>query len=387
LQLIDSACPFRCGELSCDGGCVGAFAYCPDALCLGSDPAGSVSWGHSNPIKCTGGSVRCELWTGDDCNHTNGELVGHVQIDTDENTVTYDINDDGAWGLSSARVYVGSSSLFESYVQYAWYDPNQRNGSVEMYPDIHAGVFVIAHAFLCPSVTHPPTEAPETLSLSALSCPVPPKVPCPSKLPTSALATQPPVMSPEEPASEPFIIPIVNPFLDLLVDLIVNETQVQQNNPLLPTGTISPARPPTSPPGQLSPGPNRPTVQSPTQTTTPPPQNRPTIRAPTRTPRQTAGPIGQLTQQPVRQAPPPVRPTPPPVRPTPQPVRPTPRPVEPTPRPVDPTPPPVMALRTSEPTADGTVLATSPPTEFPTPMPSLELVFSESNSEGAPTER
>jgi hypothetical protein len=35
LQLIDSTCPFKCGDLSCNDECLDAFAFCPNALFLG----------------------------------------------------------------------------------------------------------------------------------------------------------------------------------------------------------------------------------------------------------------------------------------------------------------------------------------------------------------
>jgi hypothetical protein len=349
LPLTDSTtCPFRCGSLSCDGGCLDAFAYCPSALCLGSDPAGLATWGYSNPINCTGGSLQCELWTGEDCNHTNGELVGHLYIDTDENKVTFDLNNGSAWALSSAHIYVGRSSTFEPFVQDAWFDPIQKDAVVAMYPDMHIGVFVIAQAFVCPSSfvspdlpTNPPNE-------TVLTCPVPRQVPCPSTSPTSALATEPPGASNGNATNETSLLNLIEPFIDSLVDLFVNQSRAEAIAAPLPTSapglpTLPPAGQPTARPAP-SPGGPTPSPVGPN-----PPHIRPTLR-------------------PVRPTPSPIRPTPPPAWPT------TPQPV-PTPAPTDePTPAPTPKP-TPYPTPDPTEPCENPScddylyTEWPTPAP------------------
>jgi hypothetical protein len=351
LPLVDfSTCPFKCGSLSCGDGCLDSFASCPGAMCLGSDPAGLATWGHSNPINCTGGSLQCELWTGEDCNHTNGELIGHLHIDTDGNKVTFDLNNGSDWAITSAHIYVGTSSNFEPFVQDAWFDPRQKDAVVEMSPDIHAGVFVIAQAIVCPSSSVSPDLPTTPPNETVMSCLVPRQVPCPSSSPTSALATKPPKALVEN---------LVEPFVDSLVDLFVNQSQAEASDPPSLFDNLFASPLPTREPG-------RPT---PTQTRPPTPS--------------TASPARQPTAPPVRPAPTPSGPTPSPVGSPTGSTKPPTKP--PTPKPTR--PPTEQPTRRSEtPTETPTESPTEPPTEPPTQPPTDPPTESTTAPPSRPTE-
>ena len=100
---LQSTCAYGCDDLPCEPNCESAFAYCSyqEPLCFTNNTEqfanATVAWGWSNPIYCEGGSILCELWTGaTDCDRSAGtsKLIGHVQIDTDANTVTYTLTEE-----------------------------------------------------------------------------------------------------------------------------------------------------------------------------------------------------------------------------------------------------------------------------------------------------